>query len=213
MQKPRSAEQKKAFYNSKMSLAIVYSRASLGIEAPEVSIEVHISSGLPRLSIVGLPETAVKESKDRVRSALLTSNFEFPVKRITINLAPADLPKKDGGRFDLGIAVGILAASLQIPQENLQSYEFAGELALDGTLRSFQGVLPFALATQLSNKILIVPKTNAFEAALPEKITVLPACHLLNVCEHLTGRKIIEPYQRPPPINFATQCLVVCDLI
>ncbi|MGB5539440.1 MAG: magnesium chelatase domain-containing protein, partial [Gammaproteobacteria bacterium] len=117
-----------------MSLAVVYSRARLGMDAPLVTVEVHLSNGLPSLSIVGLPETAVKESKDRVRGALLNACFEFPARRITINLAPADLPK-EGGRFDLPIALGILAASGQIPRDELDRYEFAGELALSGELR------------------------------------------------------------------------------
>ena len=114
-----------------MSLAVVHTRAQNGIEAPPVSVEVHLSNGLPSLSIVGLPETAVKESKDRVRSAIINSRFEFPARRITINLAPADLPK-EGGRFDLAIAIGILAASGQIPTDKLTDYEFIGELALSG---------------------------------------------------------------------------------
>mgnify|MGYP000167102152 FL=1 len=112
-----------------MSLAIVHTRARLGIAAPIVTVEVHLSNGLPCLSIVGLPETAVKESKDRVRSALINSQFEFPARRITINLAPADLPK-NGGRFDLAIAIGILAASGQIPETILDDLDFIGELAL-----------------------------------------------------------------------------------
>ena len=112
-----------------MSLATVHSRACVGMHAPPVTVEVHLSNGLPSLSIVGLPETAVKESKDRVRSAILNSQFDFPARRITINLAPADLPK-EGGRFDLPIALGILAASKQLPDNELPHYEFAGELAL-----------------------------------------------------------------------------------
>ena len=128
-----------------MSLAIVYTRAQVGIHAPLVSVEVHLSGGLPGLFIVGLPEAAVKESKDRVRGAILNSQFEFPSRRITINLAPADLPK-EGGRFDLPIALGILAASGQISRERLGRYEFLGELALGGELRGVRGVLPAALA-------------------------------------------------------------------
>ena len=122
-----------------MSIATTYSRAQVGIQAPLVTIEVHITRGLPSLSIVGLPEAAVKESKDRVRSAIINNHFEFPLGRITINLAPADLPK-DGARFDLAIALGILAASGQIPKESLDQYEFAGELALTGELRAVRGM-------------------------------------------------------------------------
>src|SRR5690348_13810768 len=132
-----------------MSLAIVFCRAAAGIYSPLVTVEVHISQGLPGLSIVGLPETVVKESKDRVRSALMNSRMEFPRRRITINLAPADLPK-EGGRFDLPIALGILAATQQLPQTVLQEHEFLGELALSGELRSIKGVLPAVLAAQKS---------------------------------------------------------------
>lgn len=171
-----------------MPLAVIFSRASCGIEAPLVTIEVHISYGLPSLAIVGLPEAAVKESKDRVRSALINSNFEFPTRRITVNLAPADLPKKEGGRFDLPIALGILAASEQIPPAATTDYEFAGELALDGSLRDFNGALPFALATSQIGRKLIIPYSNADEAALPQKSVAIPARHLLDVCAHLTGQ-------------------------
>ena len=121
-----------------MSLACVFSRARLGLSSPLVTVEVHISNGLPAFSIVGLPETTVKEAKDRVRSALINCGYEFPAKRITVNLAPADLPK-EGGRFDLPIAVGILAASQQLPDQDLPHYEFAGELALSGELRPIIG--------------------------------------------------------------------------
>src|SRR5210317_2654363 len=124
-----------------MELSVIYSRAAAGIEAPLVRVETHLSNGLPAFHIVGLPETAVRESKDRVRSALLNSRFEFPARRITVNLAPADLPK-EGGRFDLPIAMGILAATGQISQDQLSKYEFIGELALSGELRSVKGVLP-----------------------------------------------------------------------
>ena len=126
-------------------LAIVHSRATIGVSAPAVTVEVHLSGGLPALSIVGLPETGVRESKERVRSALLNAGFEFPARRITINLAPADLPK-EGGRFDLPIALGILAASGQVPAESLSDCEFLGELSLDGALRPLKGVLPAVLA-------------------------------------------------------------------
>src|SRR5690554_7888382 len=122
-----------------MNLAIVRTRAKSGVSAPQVLVETHLSNGLPGLSIVGLPETAVKESKDRVRSALLNAGFEFPARRITINLAPADLPK-EGGRFDLPIALGILAASGQIPAESLKELECIGELSLDGALRPLKGI-------------------------------------------------------------------------
>lgn len=169
-----------------MSLAVVTSRAREGIRAPLVAVEVHLSNGLPALSIVGLPEMAVRESKDRVRGALLNSRFEFPARRITINLAPADLPK-EGGRFDLPIALGVLAASGQISSRPLGDYEFAGELALSGELRPVKGILPMALAARDAGKKLLVPAENAHEAALVSDLEVLPAAHLLDVCAHLNG--------------------------
>lgn len=178
-----------------MALAIVYTRAKSGIEAPLVTVEVHLSNGLPSLSIVGLPETAVKESKDRVRSALLNAHFEFPARRITINLAPADLPK-EGGRFDLAIALGILAASNQIPSEQLNNYEIVGELALSGELRTVDGVLPTSLACAQANRHLILPQGNADEASLVDNLGVYPASHLLAVCAHLNGNQPIKQHLR-----------------
>jgi len=184
-----------------MTLAVVYSRASVGIEAPLVTVEAHISGGLPGFTIVGLPETAVKESKDRVRSAILNSHFKFPSRRITINLGPADLPK-EGGRFDLPIALGILAASNQIPIDSLQDYEFAGELALSGELRSIYGTLPLALGTRKANRILVIPLKNAEEAALPGDNIILGANHLLEVYNHLTQQKILQPFiKKQLPLN------------
>lgn len=168
-----------------MTLAIVYSRATSGTCAPLVTVEVHLSRGMPRLNIVGLPATAVKESKDRVRSALLNTHFEFPRRRLTINLAPADLPK-EGGRFDLPIALGILAASGQIPSEKLSHYEFVGELALSGELRPVRGVLPIVLAAREAGHCLIVPSANADEAGLVKQANVFSANHLLDVCGYLT---------------------------
>ena len=175
-----------------MSLAVVYSRGRSGIAAPQVSVEVHISNGLPALNIVGLPETAVKESKDRVRGAIINSRFEFPMQRITINLAPADLPK-EGGRFDLAIALGILAASGQIPNQNLDQYECLGELSLGGELRPISGVLPVAIQSRNANRQLILPNESAAEAALIKDAKLLPAPHLLAVCAHLTGKALINP--------------------
>tara|TARA_R110002049_G_scaffold221841_18_gene393354 strand:+ start:700 stop:2205 length:1506 start_codon:yes stop_codon:yes gene_type:complete len=171
-----------------MSIATVYSRAITGIDAPVVTIEVHISNGLPSLSIVGMLETAVKESKDRVRSALLNSQFNFPQQRITINLAPADLPK-EGGRFDLPIALGILAASNQLPLSSLVNKEFIGELGLTGELRAVRGVLPSILAATQANNELILPLVNVDEAALINGATSYGASHLLEVCAHLFGQQ------------------------
>lgn len=173
-------------------LAIVHSRASIGVSAPPVTVEVHLSGGLPALSIVGLPETGVRESKERVRSALLNAGFDFPARRITINLAPADLPK-EGGRFDLPIALGILAASGQIPSDSISQWEFVGELSLDGALRPLKGVLPAVLAARKEGRALLVPQANAGEAALASHGDVLSAGHLLAVCEHLCGRARLVP--------------------
>lgn len=167
-----------------MTLAIVYSRATSGVSAPLVTVEVHLSKGLPKLNIVGLPEAAVKESKDRVRSAIMNTHFEYPRRRVTVNLAPADLPK-EGGRFDLPIALGILAASGQIPHQLLTHYEFVGELALSGELRFVRGVLPLVLASKEAGRCLIVPEANADEAAFVKDAKVYLANHILDVCEHL----------------------------
>lgn len=167
-------------------LATVHTRACLGVSAPRVTVEVHLSNGLPALSIVGLPETGVKESKDRVRSALLNAGFEFPAKRITINLAPADLPK-EGGRFDLPIALGILAASGQLPAEALARIECLGELSLDGALRPVKGILPAVMAARQDQHQLLIPAANEEEASLAAAEDVFAAGHLLAVCEHLSG--------------------------
>jgi magnesium chelatase family protein len=174
-----------------MSLATVFSRGRSGIQAPLVTVEVHASSGMPGLSIVGLPEAAVKESKDRVRGAILNSLFEFPKQRITINLAPADIPK-EGGRFDLAIALGILAASDQIDKTALTNYECVGELSLSGELRPIAGVLPVAISSRDAGRKLILPVDNADEACRVRRAELLPAASLLQVCAHLNGRKLIS---------------------
>lgn len=177
-----------------MEIAITHSRALTGIDSPQVIVEVHLSRGLPSLSIVGLPETAVKESKDRVRSAILNNHLEYPLRRITVNLAPADLPK-EGGRYDLPIALGILAASGQILQASLDGYEFIGELALTGRLRPVRGVLAIAKAVRDAGRKLILPQENADEAALIRDLEVLPAAHLMEVCAHLNGAAQLSPHQ------------------
>jgi len=181
-----------------MSLAVVYSRGRSGINAPQVTVEVHISNGLPALNIVGLPEAAVKESKDRVRGAIINSHFEFPFQRITINLAPADLPK-EGGRFDLPIALGILAASGQIPKDRLDRYECIGELSLGGELRRIPGLLPVAISCRDAQRQLILPSNEITEASLIRDATLLPATNLLEVCAHLNNQKTIEPYHSASP--------------
>ncbi len=174
------------------------------MDAPLVTVEVHLANGLPALSIVGLPEAAVKESKDRVRGALQNCGFEFPARRITVNLAPADLPK-DGGRFDLPIALGILAASGQIPCEALEGWEFAGELALSGALRPFRGALPMALAAREAGRALLLPERCAHEATLVEGVRVHGADHLLAICAHLSGAEPLppSPRRRPPSDDIA----------
>lgn len=180
-----------------MSLAHVYTRARLGVEAPLVTVETHICNGIPGVSIVGLPETAVKESRDRVRCAILNAHFDFPIRRITINLAPADLPK-DGGRFDLAIALGILAASGQLDKDALLPYEFIGELALSGELRPVCGALPAALQAASCGHALIVARGNADEAALVKHARVLAAGHLLEVTAHLFKRQLLQQHTHRP---------------
>lgn len=175
------------------SFAVVYSRASCGMQAPLVTVETHISSGLPKFSIVGLAETAVKESKDRVRSALINCRFNFPISRITVNLAPADLPK-EGGRFDLPIALSILGASGQLPTSVFSSYEFGGELGLQGDLRPIHGILPFALATIESKRSLFIPKVNDPIDFFTDDLSLFFANDLLEVCAHLTGSTPLTPH-------------------
>lgn len=175
-----------------MSLAVVYSRANVGIFSQLVEVEVHLSGGLPRFNIVGLPEAAVKESKDRVRSAILNSHFAFPAKKITVNLAPADLPK-EGGRYDLAIALGILAASKQISSDQLNGYEFGGELGLSGELRDFLGALPMAIAAQKTGRAIILPRETAAQCAIVADAKTFAAEHLTQVCEHLIGQTPLVP--------------------
>ena len=176
-----------------MSLAVLKSRALAGMHAPEVTVEVHLANGLPQFTIVGLPETEVKESKDRVRAALQNARFEFPARRITVNLAPADLPK-ESGRFDLPIALGILAASEQMPADQLSNYEFAGELSLSGELRPIRGALAMTFAMHAAGgssdgqqRGFILPRVNADEAALVTDAKIYPADSLLQVCAHFAA--------------------------
>ena len=208
-----------------MEIARIYSRALTGIDSPQVTVEIHISRGLPQFFIVGLPETEVKESRERVRSALLTNHFEFPMRRITVNLAPADLPK-EGGRYDLAIAIGILTASGQISCEALPLHEFIGELSLTGELRPVRGVLPCAYATNKAGRSLILPEPNAAEAGLINELGVLPAQHVMAVCGHLNAvaplarfnRKELPPQEQQvyPDLaevrshHFAKRALEIC---
>ena len=181
-----------------MSLAILTSRALEGMVAPEVTVEVHLAGGLPSFTIVGLPDAEVRESKDRVRAAIQTARFEFPSRRITVNLAPADLPK-ESGRFDLPIALGILAASSQIPADKLGMYEFAGELSLTGDLRPVRGALAMTLYAGRAGRAFILPRASAAEAALIASARILPADSLLAVCAHLTGHTpLAEQAPRAP---------------
>jgi magnesium chelatase family protein len=177
-----------------MALATIASRALAGIAAPEVTVEVHLGPGLPAFHIVGMPDAEVREAKDRVRAALQQARFEFPARRITVNLAPADLPK-DSSRFDLPIAIGILAASGQLKGEALTSHEFAGELSLTGELRPVRGALAMALGAGKAGRAFVLPAQSAAQAALAERVCILPAKSLLEVCAHVAGEAPLAPYR------------------
>lgn len=177
-----------------MSLSLVYTRAEHGIKAPLVTVETHISKGMPGLSIVGLPETAVKESKDRVRSAIINAKYDFPLRKITVNLGPADLPK-EGSRYDLAIALGILAATKQISTKDILNYEFIAELALSGELRPVKAILPSAMSNP-NEKIrsLFVAKENADEAVFINNKPIYAASTLDEICMHLNNDIKIHPF-------------------
>ncbi|MFM9970676.1 MAG: YifB family Mg chelatase-like AAA ATPase [Burkholderiales bacterium] len=177
-----------------MSLAVLHSRALVGADAPPVSVEVHLGNGLPSFTIVGLPEAEVKESRERVRAALSNCRFDFPARRITVNLAPAELPK-ESGRFDLPIAIGILAASGQIPDKRLAEYEFAGELSLTGDLRPVRGALAMTYRAKNSGRAFILPAQSAPEAALVAEAEVFRADSLHAVCAHLTGECLLTRHR------------------
>jgi len=185
-----------------MSLAVLHSRALAGMDAPEVAVEVHLSGGLPSFTIVGLPEAEVKEARDRVRAALVNAHFDFPARRLTVNLAPADLPK-ESGRFDLPIALGILAASGQLPANRLEEYEFAGELSLTGDLRPIRGALAMTYTAHRCGRAFVLPRASAEEASLVRDARILPAKTLLEVCAHLARREELQPYIAQP--SAATQ--------
>lgn len=187
-----------------MSLATVLSRALVGVNTPQVTVEVHLANGLPAINLVGLPEAAVRESRERVRAALLNSGFEFPNRRITINLAPADLPK-ESGHFDLPIAIGILLASQQITAKNMDKLELAGELALDGSLRSIKGSLAMAIEACKSTNALLLPTQSASLAAAVQNISILGASHLKEVCDHIEGLKPILPHAFVEPNHTPTE--------
>ena len=194
-----------------MSLAVVFTRAQDGVTAPLVTCEVHLSGGLPATSIVGLAETAVKESRDRVRAAIINAQLDYPQRKVTVNLAPADLPK-DGGRFDLPIALGILAANGAIPRDALAAHEFVGELALSGELRAINGVLPAVLQGARENRCVIVPRGNADEAALARDADVRVADSLLAVCAHLAGRISLPRPVAPSSPELSMEVTGACDL-
>lgn len=187
-----------------MGLATAFSRAEAGLRAPRVAVEVHLRGGLPGMSIVGLPEVAVRESKDRVRSALVNCHFDFPAQRITVNLAPADLPK-EGGRFDLAIAVAILRASHQLPGDGEPETEFFGELSLGGELRPVRALLPALLEAAAGGRAVVVPVANAVEAALVPGLQVFQAAHLLEICRALRGEHPLTPVAHSAPRRRAYQ--------
>ncbi|MDF1678903.1 MAG: YifB family Mg chelatase-like AAA ATPase [Legionellaceae bacterium] len=180
-----------------MSLAIAKTRSTLGIHAQPVAVEVHLSRGLPAFTIVGLAETAVRESKDRVRSAILNSQFEFPSRRITVNLAPANLPKSGSG-FDVSIALGILAASGQIPTAPLASHEFIAELALNGELRGISGIIPVVLAARHANQTLVIASANAKEAQVANYNALFTANNLRELCNALCHGELLTPIPEFP---------------
>jgi magnesium chelatase family protein len=194
-----------------MSFAQVYTRSVVGLNAPSVMVEVHLSQGLPAVTMVGLPEAAVRESKDRVRSAIINSGFQFPNRRLTINLAPADLPK-DGARLDLPIAIGILAASGQIDETVLAQYEFIGELALNGDLRGIAGALAVSRALKAAQRTLIVPKDNADEAVKVDGVRVLQADTLKAVCQHLMNEQQLSQAEHKTSYQSANYQLDLADV-
>ncbi len=190
-----------------MSLAVTLSRAQQGVSAPQVMVEVHLSGGLPGTAIVGLPEAAVREARDRVRVAIQNTAFQYPRSRVTVNLAPAELPK-NGGRFDLAIALGILAAGGQVPRERMDDCEFLGELALSGALRPVSGVLPALLRARQRKRRVIVPRDNAVEASLVEGADILVADSLADVCAWLRGGEL----PAPEPVHDQSTAWVGLDL-
>ncbi len=194
-----------------MHLATVHSRACRGLEAIPVKVEVHIAPGLPSMHIVGLPETAVRESKYRVRAALSQNRFEFPCRRITVNLAPADLPK-EGGRFDLPIALGILAASGQLPPDAIENCEFISELSLSGSLLPVRGIIPAVLAAGAVRRNLVIPKDNAAEAGLAGGQGIYAAAHLLEVYGGLLGEVELKPVDPHSPPSSAAAALDMRDV-
>lgn len=194
-----------------MSLAVTLSRAQEGVTAPQVMVEVHLSGGLPGTNIVGLPEAAVREARDRVRVAIQNTAFSYPDRKVTVNLAPAELPK-DGGRFDLAIALGILAAGGQVPREKLDDCEFLGELALSGAIRGVSGVLPALLRARARGRRVVVPRANAAEAALVSDVDVMVADSLAEVCGWLHNASTLAPPGRCSDGTGAVACPDMSDV-
>jgi magnesium chelatase family protein len=194
-----------------VAVAIVHSRALSGVSAPRVTVEVHLAGGLPGVHIVGLAETEVREARDRVRAALQNAQFEFPARKVTVSLAPADLPK-ESGRFDLPITIGILVASGQLPQAPLSDHEFAGELALTGELRAIRGALAMVLSARHDGRAFVLPQACAAEASLVRGATVLPAATLLAVCAHLTGAAPLSAIASTPPPSRPIDALDLADV-
>ncbi|ERK11794.1 MAG: YifB family Mg chelatase-like AAA ATPase [Pantoea sp.] len=194
-----------------MSLSRVLTRAALGVQAPLVTVEVHISNGLPALTLVGLPETTVKEARERVRSAIINSGFTFPAKRVTINLAPADLPK-EGGRYDLPIAIAILAASEQLPDAKLAQYEFLGELALNGALCGVQAAIPAAMAALQAGRQMVLSEQNQQDVGLIQQGTTLIGKHLLEICAFLHNQTEL-PIARYQPDRIDNDSQDLSDII
>ncbi len=190
-----------------MTVAVVQTRALVGVAAPRVAVEVHVSGGLPAFNLVGLADTEVREARDRVRAAIQNAQYEFPARKVTVNLAPADLPK-ESGRYDLPIALGVLAATGQLRCIHLDQYEFAGELALTGELRPIRGALAMVLAARDDGHAFVLPKSSADEASLVPDAIVHPAQSLLDVCAHLAGRTLLP---RAVAVQ-AVQAPAICDL-
>ena len=194
-------------------VSTVFSRAPAGLEAPMVRVEVHLGAGLPAFNLVGLPEAVVRESKERVRAALVTAGYEFPQRRITVNLSPADLPK-EGGRFDLPIAVGILAAEHRILSQALKDREFYGELSLGGALRETRKLLPALIAGAKSRHEMILPAANALEASLVSGAKLRLANHLSEVIAALKGEEKLHAlrYAAAEPENLRSARKPIPDL-
>ena len=195
-----------------MSLTQLLTRAEEGIQAPQVTVEVHISNGLPSFSIVGLPEAAVRESRDRVRSAIINSGFEFPVRKIIVNLAPADLPK-EGGRYDLAIALGILASSKQLNPARLHQYEFFAELALSGELRPVSGLVPALVCCQQQGNKVILARRNAAESSFIEQLDSSLADNLAQICSFFNGGEALDTAENMQHDNTTSYTLDLAEVI